>query len=318
MMNPVLRREAITSLRNRRSFINLTLYVIAIVAVMALFIEMLLMNSRGLLFDPADVKYSYIALTGMQIAAIMLSTPALCAGSISGERERQTLDLLLVTDLTPLEIVMGKLMASLAMVLLMTLTSLPIYAICLYFGTLSVLDVLGMMVFFLVSACAVGSVSIYFSCKIQKTVISILCVYLLIGLACLGTLIWSVLGIAALQSNLAPNQAMPAVEPFSLALVANPALGFFSLIEHQLNMNILSNSLSTIFITAMGQKIMQYQYLFHLIFDVLVIVLFLFLATRAINPIRRTEKRKHFTEKKRFTKKEKKNVQQGQEDSSAQ
>lgn len=48
----------------------------------------------------------------LQFGMLVLVAPAMTAGSISGERERQTLDLLLVTNTGPVKLVLGKLLES--------------------------------------------------------------------------------------------------------------------------------------------------------------------------------------------------------------
>jgi ABC-type transport system involved in multi-copper enzyme maturation permease subunit len=61
-------------------------------------------------------------------------TPALTAGAISGERERRTLELLLVTRASPLGLVAGKLLGSLLYVLYLLVASLPAFALVYLFG----------------------------------------------------------------------------------------------------------------------------------------------------------------------------------------
>ena len=65
----------------------------------------------------AEIQYSsfldlYLFVAVLEFVMLVFIMPAITAGSISGERERQTLDLMLSTKMTPMQIVMGKLMAS--------------------------------------------------------------------------------------------------------------------------------------------------------------------------------------------------------------
>ena len=65
------------------------------------------------------------ALAGVVMATVALVVPGLVGPTISGERERQTLNLLLVTPLGPARIVLGKLVAALAFVVLLVIACLP-------------------------------------------------------------------------------------------------------------------------------------------------------------------------------------------------
>ena len=126
MMNPVLRREAVTSLRGWKNFAVLTFYlgVTALGAGMVIYTGMF--DNWDFSFDPQIMMVLYVVLAAVQMALITLTVPALTAGSISGERERQTLDLLLVTKMSSFSIVMGKLLASLAFILLLIVGTLPV------------------------------------------------------------------------------------------------------------------------------------------------------------------------------------------------
>ena len=92
MINPVLRREAKTTLRNWKIFYAVAGYVLIVTIVAAIAIWQLMYNSYNASFDPASMINVYIGLTVLQLVLVLLMTPAFTAGSISGERERQTLD----------------------------------------------------------------------------------------------------------------------------------------------------------------------------------------------------------------------------------
>ena len=87
MMNPVLRREAVTSLRGWKNFAVLTFYlgVTALGAGMVIYTGMF--DNWDFSFDPQIMMVLYVVLAAVQMALITLTVPALTAGSISGERE---------------------------------------------------------------------------------------------------------------------------------------------------------------------------------------------------------------------------------------
>ncbi|NLM13312.1 MAG: hypothetical protein GX209_06165 [Epulopiscium sp.] len=137
MINPVLRRELKTKLRSWKAPTLLSVYLVILASFGGLImaINELDVYTRG--FDPRGALSIYALLAGCQLGLIILLVPALTSGTISGERERQTLDLLLVTKLSPFSIIIGKLMASISQIILLILASIPIFSIIFVFGGVS-------------------------------------------------------------------------------------------------------------------------------------------------------------------------------------
>lgn len=289
MMNPVLRREAITSLRGWRNFAVLTFYIGITALGAGLVVYFSMFESWNYSFDPQTMVVLYVMLAAVQMALITLTVPALTAGSISGERERQTLDLLLVTKMSPLSIVMGKLMASLAFILLLIVGTLPVLSLVFYFGGVRVSSVLVMVCFMLMTALMLGSVSVFFSCVFKRTVVSIMLVYIIMGVLCLGTLAAAFLPLALLDYSdiMTPADLMPQYWRIALTLVPNPGVGFFSLVDTQLGSGIVSQELLSVVRSrsAALNWIVENMWLMNMAFDAVVTALFVGLACRAVNPV---------------------------------
>lgn len=293
MINPVLRREAQTSLRNWKIFAAITVYVSLIAGAAGIFIWGNLYSSYTNGFDPKTTVMMYAILSGFQLGLILITVPALTAGSISGERERQTLDLLLITKMSPFAIIFGKLISSLGIVILMILSTVPIFAIIFYFGGLSLLSLLGMTLFLLVVACMVGSISIFFSTIFKKTVVSMVLVYLLIGILTGGTmiafLIYSELAYEIYDSG-------PGFFSVLVFLTANPGVGFFSIIDHQTGSDVISRIFDLYWYyvpTSSGMPpdyqlfIVNHFWLVNGIFNITAMFFFTFLSSRMIRPLRK-------------------------------
>ena len=73
-------------------------------------------------------------LAPLQLVLAALSAAALSAVSVTMEKDRRTLELLLVSSLTDAEIVLGKLAASLLQVLLLLVSAIPVFALVSLFG----------------------------------------------------------------------------------------------------------------------------------------------------------------------------------------
>lgn len=282
MMNPVLRREAITSLRGWKNFAVLTFYLLMTTMGAGIFFYTSAFQSYRFAFDPQDVVYLYVTLAAIQVALIVLSVPALTAGSISGERERQTLDLLLVTKLSTFSIVIGKLLSSMAFVLLLIISTLPVFSIVFYFGSLGIGSLLTMMAFTLTTAYMLGGISIFFSCIYKRTVVSIMLVYIVTGVLCFGTLLLVLLPMAVRGYGQLSSTAT------LLKLIPNPGVAFFSLIDNQIGSNIVGdvffhNSYSTMntFVLWASENL----WVMHMAFQLVVGSVFVALAAGLINPV---------------------------------
>ena len=131
--NPVLTRELRASLRNARAFGLLALYVALLGAVVTANFP----GDSSIAFEPnggGSGRDLFFWLFGGQIALILAILPALSTGALAQERERQTLQPLIMTPLSPLQIVWGKAGGVLSLVGLMLLATLPLTALCFLLG----------------------------------------------------------------------------------------------------------------------------------------------------------------------------------------
>ena len=141
---------------------------------------------------------AYAAMLAIQFAMILLITPAMTAGSIAGERERQTLDMLLVTNTGSLRIVAGKLLESLGYVALLLVAALPTMCLTLITGGVTLADVLTGA---LVTAFAALSVGVFASAVFRRTVTATVMAYLIVFFIGVVTMVPLVLGVRNIGSN---------------------------------------------------------------------------------------------------------------------
>ena len=271
MMNPVLRREAITTMRSWKTYGALVVFLAVSAVGACLYINLAMYQNYDMSFDPAAMVWLYVVLAAVQMGLVMLAVPAIAAGSISGERERQTLDLLLVTKMRPISIILGKWMASL-----------------LYFGNVSIGNLALLLVFVLCTACMVGAVSVFFSCIFKRTIVSIVLMYLVIGLLCFGTLV--LLAFLYLGVDSSGNRPFPYLQEV-LVLIPNPGVAFFSLMDMQMGTNVVNEMLRYRSNMPEGYIWMvSHLWLLHLVFDVVITIIFTALSAYVINPVREKKK----------------------------
>jgi len=177
----------------------------------------------------------YALLAILQFALILLITPAQTAGAISGEREKQTFDLLLCTKMTPAAIILGKLFSSLSFILLLIIGSIPLFSLVFLFGGVGPLDVLMLFVFYLVTAFGVGSIGIFCSSLFKRTVVSIVVAY--VTVFALGILTVS-LGVYMLSLHYSRQMTSYVGTYIPFVLYINPAVGLADLLSRQVGTSI--------------------------------------------------------------------------------
>src|SRR5690606_3841136 len=110
-----------------------------------------------------------LPIFGIELLLIVFIAPAFTAGAITGERERQTYDLLKTTLLASPSFVIGKLESALGYILLLLLAAIPLQSIAFLFGGVSEIELLLAFVILAVAAVTLGTVGIYFSAAMQRT-----------------------------------------------------------------------------------------------------------------------------------------------------
>ena len=105
-VNPVYKQETKVSTRSFRFPMVILLFncVLALVALLNMY-SVITQIKRT-----AEIQYSsfinlYVFVAIVEFTLLLFIVPAITAGSISGERERQTLDLMLTTNMRPVDIV---------------------------------------------------------------------------------------------------------------------------------------------------------------------------------------------------------------------
>lgn len=180
-INPLLAKELRIRMRNWRTFGMVSLYLLGLGGFAVLFFltnSSMLSGGYGTLSEVGRNLFTFLSVA--QFILVIFLVPALAGNAISGEKERQTIDLLTCTQLTPFRIVTGKLAAALSAVILFILASLPLYGFVFLLGGVSPLEVLKLFVIILTVALLVGCWSLMFSALFRRTVAAIVASYALI------------------------------------------------------------------------------------------------------------------------------------------
>ncbi len=240
MSNPIFVFSTKRRMRSIRTPAVFTLYAAILLALSLA--QVLVTLGRGYMTvrDMRAGIEGYIWLTFLQFALIILIAPAMTAGAISGERERQTLDLILVTNTGSLRIVLGKLLESFLFLVVLILSSAPFLSLVFLTGGIEPTEILRTLLFLIVCAFAALSVGLFSSALFKRTATAAVVAYLIVFAIGIGTLLPLFYGSnasierlsqdAALMQSMSMDQALSLVPKLTLV---NPAIGLVSLLVDQ-------------------------------------------------------------------------------------
>ncbi|MHC2067727.1 ABC transporter permease [Bremerella sp. T1] len=191
--NPVLQRELLVNLRTARAFLLLLAYQMLLAAIV--YFAWPQVERLDLSTDQEAARRLFDLFFLGQFVLASLMAPSFASGTLTGEKERKTYEMLLASPLKPGAIVIGKLLASLAHLALLIFTSLPIVMLCLPLGGVSLYELLAAYAILMVAVATFGMISVACSSFFARTSSSLVVSYLLIlPIALAGAFVWQMLG----------------------------------------------------------------------------------------------------------------------------
>ncbi|REJ70007.1 MAG: hypothetical protein DWQ31_01960 [Planctomycetota bacterium] len=226
-IGPILAREAVTAPRRPRHYVARATYVGALLVLMCT--AWLVLSGSQEIRTLGDLSrfgvFLFQLLSPLQLILALYVSAISVAMAVAREKDRGTLVLLLTTDLSNRELVLGRLAASLLTVLMLLFASLPLFFAMTLLGGVEIAQVLGMFCVTVAAAVAAGSVGGMLAFWREKTFQS-LALTLLVVTMWLGTWEAAVLvageevvagrSVAAWAAVLSPWQALAvATRPFA-------------------------------------------------------------------------------------------------------
>jgi ABC-type transport system involved in multi-copper enzyme maturation permease subunit len=231
--NPIVAKEYRSRMRTWKSPLAMMVYILLIGGFGFLVFSVMAYANSGLSGGSNYGQILFSALIGFQVILLTFVTPALTAGAISSERERQTLDLLFVTRIQPFSIIWGKLLASMSFVFLLLILSVPIFSLVFLFGGIELDQVVYAFLVTLVTAMTLGVMGIAFSTWLRRSLVATVVSYVAAFVLLVGTLGFGLFFPTDIDPKATKTPAPPAVTYLSpvmaLAWIAGDGqyLGFY-------------------------------------------------------------------------------------------
>lgn len=217
LSNPVLHRELLVNLRRPRAFVLLLMYQVLLASVVyfawptqSIRLDLTNVGQQSQLVD--------LVFLGQFILASLMA-PSFAAGSIAGEKERKTYEMLLASPIRPEAIVMGKLIAALTHLAILIFSSLPIVMLCLPLGGVSPYEVFVAYIALLSSVITFGMISVACGSFFPRTSSALVVSYLtILPLAIVGVIAWSLMSTEgalriSIASTVVPGLAIACTIP---------------------------------------------------------------------------------------------------------
>jgi len=278
-INPVLLKELKVKMRSWKAAILIGVYNLVLLLLTIFIMKLTLDNDIGVPTQET-ILTTYAFLVAAQFGLITLIAPALTAGAISGEREKQTLDILLSTTLNHGSIITGKLFSSLSQIILLLISSVPVFSIIFLYGGVGLTQLLQVYLFFIVIAITLGSIGIFFSTFIKKSTAANVLTYAVVVFFYLGTILISVFYIRLV---IMPNNALGYSKTFWLFNL-NPAIALISLVVDQFREGAGSIILGLNLNAQQGEL---HLWQINVIFNICLSAFLLFISSVKLNPVKR-------------------------------
>jgi ABC-2 type transport system permease protein len=173
-MNPMIRKELRQRMRERRSWVLPSLYLLALGAavVIAYFF-----STMGFPFQMEAERQGaqvgivvFLTIAYAQMALLLLLAPVFSAGSLTIEKEQRTLAMLLTSLLSPAEIWLGKFVSAMLFLILLLLSALPILSLAFSLGGIGPEDLVRATAMTLLVLASISAIGLYFSSIFRRSV----------------------------------------------------------------------------------------------------------------------------------------------------
>ena len=171
--NPIVKKDLQVTVRSMR--LSWGLFAYETVLVMAFLLALAVIQaendscySSGNIYS--SLIYLFPVLAVAQVCIVALITPIITASSISGEKERQTFDIMLTTCMSPMAIVFGKVVSAVIRILFFVAAGMPIMALSFVVGGLEWSSLIYFVLTIILLSVLSGSIGIFCSAFCRRSI----------------------------------------------------------------------------------------------------------------------------------------------------
>ncbi len=302
MRNPVFSREMKVNSRS----VRLPVIILLFNGILSLVTLLNMYSAVAQVRTTAAIQYSsfmdmYEFVTTIEFILLMFIVPAVTASSISGERERQTLELMLTTQMTAFQVVIGKLMSALSTLLLLIVSSFPAVAMVFVYGGITWGDAVSLLLCYITVAFFAGSVGLCFSALFKRSTISTVVTYGVLVAVVAGTYFINKFTLSLSSMNINNSVAAygfgeNAVKATSggafYLLLLNPAATFLAILNPIVRYKICGRhaKIRSYFGMTTTNFITDNWIMVSILIQLALAILMIYIAVRCVEPVKRRRK----------------------------
>lgn len=304
-LNPIVKKDV--KVQSRSMKICWGVFAYELILALAFFLAMLIIeqNSRystSNIYSMMVWLYPVLAVT--QIGILGLVVPIRTASAISGEKERQTFDIMMTTSMTPFAVIAGKVMTAVVQSMFFVIASMPVMALAFVIGGMSWGYLFAFLGIALLVSLFAASVGILCSSICKKSISAVIMSYGIYLVFFLGTvlpyLLYEILVVNAAYNGNGATVVMRANsygENLYLFLLLNPAVYLAEFFVRVMTGESMVNTIPSMTGTVRTKGLINHVatgsrwMIISTVFFVAISVLFLWLASKRINPIKRRAKK---------------------------
>ncbi len=178
--NPIVKKDLQVTARSMRISWGLFAYEAVLTMTFLLALSVIRQESRAFYSSGniyGQLIYLFPVLAVAQVCIVALIVPVMTASAISGEKERQTFDIMLTTCMSPFSIVLGKVMSAVLRILFFVAAGMPIMALAFVVGGLSWSYLFYFVLTIILLSLLSGSIGILSSALCRRSVTAVILSY---------------------------------------------------------------------------------------------------------------------------------------------
>ncbi len=304
-LNPIVKKDVKVQSRSMKICWGVFAYELILALVFFLSMVIIQQESRysvGNIYSAMVWLYPILAVTQLVILGVVV--PVRTASSISGEKERQTFDIMMTTSMTPFSVIWGKVVTAIVQSMLFVFASMPIMALPFIIGGMSWTYLFWFLGIALLVSIFSASIGILCSSLCKKSISAVILSYVFYLVFFIGTIFPYFIYEIIIQNVYLSGNAAHTDNGiwWCLFLLVNPGMYITEFFAHVMAGQSMTEYMFELVNLTQSQRVLYevlngYGWL--IISTILFLAasfLFLFLAARHINPMRphvKAAKKKH-------------------------
>lgn len=299
-LNPIVKKDVRVQSRSMR--ICWGVFTYELILALVFFLAMMIIQQENVystsnIYNAMVWLYPVLAVTQLLILGVVV--PVRTASAISGERERQTFDIMMTTGMTPFSIVWGKVMTAIAQSMLFVVASMPTMALSFIIGGMSWAYLFWFLAIALLVSFFSASIGILCSSLCKKSISAVIMSYGFYIIFFFGTflpyILYAIIYSSMTYSGMASSHAFDNFgEDMCLFLLVNPIVYLVEFFVQVMTGESIMDSVSYLSVSGSAQKGSLFSHvatgswwmIVSTILFIAVSFFFLWLAAKRINPIR--------------------------------